>query len=175
MSNDQNESPSQNDPGTPGYKSRKMLATENEELKTGLAALMARIEALESRPVDTAVSDQILSALRQDREEVLSAKLQRELDDARRQIQDLQLQETPTTGVPYKGPVQARADCWDPVNGYKHGPQSPYAARPGYGDVFYVDMPDYWPGCPFVPVIIKGVDPGTGLHIVEPHPDFASH
>ncbi len=134
------------------------------------------IEALEAKPAaDGPMVDQIVAALRQDREEVLSAKLQRELTEARQQIQDLQLQETPTTGVPYKGPVQARADCWDPVNGLKFGPDSPNAARKGYGDVFNIDMQDYWPGCPFVPVIIKGVDPGTGLLIVEPHPDFASH
>lgn len=158
----------------PGYKSRKMLAAENDELKAGLAALMSRVNALESAKPAPLV-DQIVTALKTDRGDARQALLERELREAQEQIAHLQRPETPTVGIPYKGPVQAKADCWDPVNGLKFGPDSPQAPRRGFGDVFYVDMPDYWPGCPFVPVIIKGTDQGTGLPIVEPHPDFQSH
>ena len=112
--------------------------------------------------------------MRSDREEVLSAKLQRELDEAKKQIEHLQRPETPTSGIPYAGYVQAREDVWDGKQIW-FGPNSPYTKRPGRGDVFYIEMPDYWPGCPFTPVIVTGRDPTTGQEIVAPHPDFQSH
>jgi hypothetical protein len=150
----------------PGYKSRKMLADELEAEKAKFFALMARIEALEAKPSEPLVG-QIVEALRTERLDARSAALERELREAHAQIQDLQRPETPTSGVPYTGLVQATQDCWD-LNGYHYGPKE---GKPG--DVFTVSMPDYWPGCPFVPVIAHKNPDGSPYYLV--HPDFQSH
>ena len=42
------------EPGTPGYKSRRMLSEENDQLRTGIADMMARLEKLESSKSDPA-------------------------------------------------------------------------------------------------------------------------
>jgi hypothetical protein len=160
------------EPGTPGYKSRKMLAAENDELKAGLADLMARLEKLESRPAGD--TQAIVDAIRQDRDTQTSARLQRELDEARKQLDAFKRPETPTSGVPYSGWAQATETLWDGKM-IRRGPSDPYNPTPGTGEVFQISLPDYWPGCPFVPVIVKGQDPGTGRYIVEPHPDYARH
>lgn len=166
MSNEQNDQDKPNN--NPNYKSRRVLQEENDQLKTGLEALMARMSALEvSR--GTLTVDGIVEALKQERESALSAKLQRELDDARAQIEHLKRPETPTSGVHYSGWVQAKEDCWFPVGGVRKGPHDGIP-----GEVFEVDMPDYWPGCPFTPVLVKGQD-STGQYITAPHPDFKSH
>jgi len=154
------------EPGTPGYKSRRMLSEENDQLRTGIADMMARLEKLESSKSDPAAA--LLEALNKHSETQLSARLQRELDETRKQIEDLRRPQTPNCGVPYCGWVQAKEDSWD-LGGYRHGPKE---GRPG--EVFQVDMPDYWPGCPFTPVIITGTRE-DGLPKVEPHPDFQSH
>jgi hypothetical protein len=157
-------------PNTPGYKSRKMLAAENEDLKSGLAALMSRIEALESKPAEGVTVDGLVAALKQDREAALSSRLQQELDAARAQIEDLRRPATPTVpGVPYSGWVQAKEDCWFPVGGYKKGPSAE-----GPGEFFEISMPDYWPGCPFTPMKLEKVNQ-DGSRVFVPHPDFASH
>jgi hypothetical protein len=153
------------DPTTPGYKSRKMLAEELAQEQAKYAALLARIEALEAKPQDTVKA--LADALKEDRETAASARLQRELAEARAQIEDLKRPQTPTSGVRYEGLVQATQDCWD-LNGYHFGPKE---GRPG--DVFHVAMEDYWPGCPFVPVIQKHAPDGSVFY--SPHPDFQSH
>jgi hypothetical protein len=144
------------EPTTPGYKSRKVLAEELEAEKARFSALMARIEALEAKPQAQAIA-----------EAIDSARLVRELAEARQQIEDLKRPQTPTSGVRYEGLVQATQDCWD-LNGYHFGPKE---GKPG--DVFHVSMEDYWPGCPFVPVIQKQAPDGTAFY--SPHPDFQSH
>jgi hypothetical protein len=158
-------------PNTPGYKSRRMLQAENDELKTGLAALMERVNALESKPSGGTVTvDGLVAALKQDRESALSARLQQELDAARAQIEDLQRPATPTSpGIPYTGWVQATEDCWFPVGGYRKGPSAE-----GPGEFFEISMPDYWPGCPFKPMKLEKVN-ADGSRVFVPHPDFASH
>lgn len=153
----------------PNYKSRKVLQEENDSLKANFAALMARIEALESAPRGATSVDDLVSALATDRENANSARLQRELNETRAQLQDLRRPTTPTEGMPYKGWVQAKEDCWFPVGGVRKGPHD---GAPG--EIFEVDMPDYWPGCPFTPIIVKGKDT-SGQFITAPHPDFLSH
>lgn len=125
-----------------------------------------RLAALEAKPAST---QDIVQALREDRETERSAALQRELNEAYRQIDHLKLPQTPTgPGIPYKGWVIAKEDSWD-MTGYHLGPKE---GRPG--EVFRVDMPDYWPGCPFTPVIITGTREDQSP-ITAPHPDFQSH
>jgi hypothetical protein len=162
------------EPGTPGYKSRKMLQAELDAKDALFAELMARVEKLESKPASSDQTQAIVDALRQDRETQKSAALQRELDEARKQLDAFRRPETPSSGVPYSGYAQARETLWDGKS-LRRGPADPYNPTPGFGEVFHISMPDYWPGCPFTPVIFKGTDPGSGRPIVEPHPDFASH
>jgi len=157
------------DQSTPGYKTRAMLQEELDAKNAAFADLMARVEALEAKPAVVTSVDAIVEALKQDRETVLSARLQRELDEANRQIEHLQRPQSPTEGIPYSGYVQAKEDCWFPDQGYRRGPKD---GEPG--EVFQITMPDYWPGCPFTPVEIIGRDP-SGRYVVKPHPDFASH
>jgi len=127
----------------PNYLTRKQLADR-------LAAAEAQIAALQAAPV---------SALEQ--------HLQRELDDARKLIEALGRPQTPTgPGIAYKGAAQAKEDCWFPDTGYHYGPKD---GTPG--DVFQVNVTDYWPGVPYRPVIVTGTSE-LGRPIVEPHPDF---
>jgi hypothetical protein len=157
-------------PNTPGYKSRRMLAAENDELKATLVTLAARLDAIEAKPSATVTVDGLVAALKEDRENALSARLQRELDETRAQLADLRLPQTPTVpGVPYTGWVQATADCWFPMQGYRKGP-----SQDGPGEYFEISMPDYWPGCPFTPVKLEKVN-SDGSRVFVPHPDFASH
>lgn len=146
---------------------RKQLQEQLDAERTRNDAIMARLEALEASKPSSA--DDIVKALREDRESERSAALQRELTDAYAQIDHLKRPQTPTgPGIMYRGWVQAKEDSWD-MTGYHFGPKE---GKPG--DVFQVDMKDYWPGCPFTPVIIKGTRE-DGLPIVAPHPDFQSH
>jgi hypothetical protein len=165
MTDEVQEKPNNN----PNYKSRRVLQEENDQLKAGLDALMARMAALESAPRGTVTVDGLVDALKADRESANSARLQRELDETRAQLEDLKRPQTPTSGVPYSGWVQAKEDCWFPLGGYRKGPKE---GQPG--EIFQVDMPDYWPGCPFTPIIVKGQD-ADGRYITAPHPDFQSH
>jgi hypothetical protein len=146
---------------------RKQLQEQLDAERVRNDAIMARLEALESSKGGTV--DDLVKALREDRESAKSAALQKELNDAYAQIDHLKLPQTPTgPGIHYKGWVQAKEDSWD-MTGYHFGPKE---GKPG--EVFQVDMPDYWPGCPFTPVIIKGTRE-DGLPITAPHPDFLSH
>lgn len=162
------------EPKDNGYKSRKMLAQENDQLKAGLAEMMARLEKLEARP-STDQTQAIVAALREDRDTAKSARLEQELIEARKQLDAFKRPESPTApGIPYSGWAQAKETLWDGKM-LRRGPADPYNPYPGVGEVFEISLPDYWPGCPFTPVIVKGQDPGTGRYIVAPHPDFASH
>ena len=110
----------------------------------------------------------LLEAELESQRNILSEQSQ-ELRSSSEQIDHLKLPQTPTgPGIHYKGWVQAKEDSWD-MTGYHFGPKE---GKPG--EVFQVDMPDYWPGCPFTPVIIKGTRE-DGLPITAPHPDFLSH
>lgn len=153
----------------PNYKTRRQLQEELLASETKFSELMARVAALESAKAPASSTQEIISALREDRETEQSAKLKRELDAAYREIEHLRRPETPTgPGIRYKGWVQAKEDSWD-MTGYHHGPKD---GKPG--EVFMVDMPDYWPGCPFTPVLVTGSSE-SGLPIVAPHPEFQSH
>jgi hypothetical protein len=94
-------------------------------------------------------------------------RLQRELDEARAQIKHLRPDGMPQNYVTYKGHVQATQDWWEPIGGYHFGPQPGKA-----GEVSYIETNEYWPGCPFVPVIVTGTRE-DGLPKVEPHPQFS--
>jgi len=145
---------------------RKQLLEQLDAERARNDAMEARMAKLEAaKPLST---DDIVSALREEREASRSASLQRELDEAYKQIDHLKRPETPTSGTPYKGWVQAKEDSWD-MTGYHWGPKE---GKPG--EVFRVDMPDYWPGCPFTPVLITGTRE-DGQPITAPHPDFQSH
>lgn len=145
---------------------RKQLLEQVEGERARNDALEARLAALEAKPAST---QDLVAAIREDREAVTGAALKRELAAAYEQIEHLKRPQTPEgPGVAYKGWVQAKEDSWD-MSGYHYGPKE---GKPG--DVFQVDMPDYWPGCPFTPVIIKGTRE-DGLPITAPHPEFQSH
>ncbi len=143
-----------------GYKSRKMLQEELDAKNVQFSELMARIAALESKP-------DMATALKEDREAALSAKLQRELDEARAQIEHLKRPNSPSSGVPYSGWAQAKEDLWDGKL-IRRGPSAE-----GPGEYFEISLPDYWPGCPFTPVIRHTNKDGSAYF--TPHPDFASH
>lgn len=146
---------------------RKQLQDQLDAERARNDAIMKRLEALETRGPSSA--DDIVKALREDRETARTEAMQRELNAAYEQIDHLKRPQTPQgPGTPYKGWVLAKEDSWD-MSGYHYGPKE---GKPG--DVFQVDMPDYWPGCPFTPVIIKGTRE-DGLPITAPHPDFLSH
>lgn len=147
---------------------RKQLLEQLDAERARNDAIMARLEALETAKASTA--NEIVQALREDREVQESAALKRELAEAYRQIDHLQRPQTPDgPGIPYHGWVLAKEDSWDKT-GYHFGPKD---GKPG--DVFMVDMPDYWPGCPFIPVIVTGTKEDGISPIVAPHPDFQSH
>ena len=153
----------------PTYKSRAVLQAENDELKAGMAAIMDRLAALEAnKPASEPLVDQIVTALKQDREVTNSARLERELKDAYAQIEHLQRPATPTAGVPYSGWAQAKEDLWDGKL-IRKGP-----SENGPGEYFQISLPDYWPGCPFTPVVLKQQNPDGSL-VFAPHPDFSSH
>lgn len=152
-------------PGSPGYKSRRILADELARSQAGYAGLLARLEALEAAKSDPTAA--MVEALRQERETVLSARLQRELDEAKKQIEHLKRPETPSNGVPYSGWVQAKEDLWD-GRLIRKGPSSE-----GPGEYFEISLPDYWPGCPFTPVVRHQAQDGSAYF--TPHPDFKSH
>jgi len=145
---------------------RRQLQEQLDAERARNDAMEARLAALEAKP---ASAQDIVSAIREDRESERSAALERELTEARRQIEHLQRPQTPEgPGMPYNGWVQAKEDSWDST-GYHFGPKD---GKPG--DVFRVNMPDYWPGCPFTPVVISGTKE-DGSPITAPHPDFQSH
>jgi hypothetical protein len=159
----------------PNYKSRRVLADENAQLKEGLAKLMSRIDALEAKPSAAVDTGAIVAALKEDRDTTKSARLELELTEARKQLDAFKRPEAPTGYMPYTGYVMAKEDWWEKSLGYQCGPRNPQAKYPGQGDVCHIDTKEYWPGCPFVPVIVKETDPLTGRPIVAAHPDFASH
>lgn len=145
---------------------RKQLHDSLEAERARNDALEARLAALEAKPTST---QDIVAAIREDREQATNARLQLELNEAYKQIDHLKRPDTPSgPGIPYRGWVQAKEDSWD-MTGYHYGPKE---GKPG--EVFRVDMPDYWPGCPFTPVIVTGTRE-DGLPIVAPNPDFQSH
>ena len=147
---------------------RKQLQEQLDGERARNDALEARMAKLEAAAPVSSV-DALVAALKEDRENVRSAALERELNDAYKQIDHLKRPQTPEgPGIPYKGWVRAKEDSWD-MTGYHYGPKD---GNPG--DVFMVDMPDYWPGCPFTPVIVKGQDE-NGKYLTAPHPDFQSH
>jgi hypothetical protein len=125
---------------------RRQLQEQLDSEKSRNDALEARLAALETARPSSA--QEIVQALREDREQARSVTLEKELREAYVQIDHLKRPQTPEgPGIAYKGWVQAKEDSWD-MTGYHYGPKE---GKPG--EVFQVDMPDYWPGCPFTPVL----------------------
>lgn len=153
----------------PNYQTRAMLQDKLDAEKARNDALEARLAKLEAAPPTISSAQEIISALREDRQSERSAALQRELDEAYRQIDHLKRPQTPSgPGIPYSGWAQAKEDLWD-GHLVRQGPKE---GKPG--EVFQIELPDYWPGCPFTPVIVTG-QREDGSYIVKPHPDFQSH
>ncbi len=154
----------------PTYKSRAVLQAENDELKVDMAAIMERLSALESqKPSEQPMVQQIVEALKEDRATERSARLERELKEAYAQIEHLQRPATPTAGIPYSGWAQAKEDLWDGKL-IRKGP-----SENGPGEYFQISLPDYWPGCPFTPVVLLERRNPDGSMVFAPHPDFSSH
>jgi hypothetical protein len=135
-----------------------------------LAEKLAAAEAkLASQPdIGALVAAEVAKALaaRPKSDDPIIERLQRELDEARAQIKHLRPDGMPQNYVQYKGHVQALQDWWEPTGGYHYGPQP---GKPG--DVSYIETNEYWPGCPFIPVLVTGTRE-DGLPKVEPHPQF---
>lgn len=130
------------------------------EQETRFTELMARLEAVEAKP---------LSAIDQRR----LADAEAELAQLKRGVSLSAPQGPAPKLIPYKGSVQAMVDCH--IGGaFRHGPDDANRNRPSLGktqgDVFYVEVGALWSDDPYVPVMVVRTR-DDGMPETKPNPD----